>query len=219
MTIAERVGEVRDKIGAAAGRSGRNHDDIQLIAVTKTQQPSVLAELAAAGVHDYGENRLEHLEDMVPHAPSASRFHYIGRVQSRQFAHILPHCVSLHSLAELHHVAKLARAAERAERQLSVYVQVNTAGEEQKAGVNPAELGPMLEAVRAEAALELAGLMCMAPDRALVSDDLVRQAFASLRVLAQQHGVNGLSMGMSGDYELAVEEGATVLRIGSTLFT
>ena len=100
-----------------------------------------------------------------------------------------------------------------------MYVQVNTAGEEQKAGVNPAELGPMLEAVRAEAALELAGLMCMAPDRALVSDDLVRQAFASLRVLVQQHGVNGLSMGMSGDYELAVEEGATVLRIGSTLFT
>lgn len=219
--IADNVTTVRQRIAAAAASSGRGPADIRLIAVTKLQDPGVLAQLAALGVHDYGENRLDHLEEMRVHTPPDSRFHYIGRVQSRQFSGIVPACVSLHSLAEERHVTKLANACRRAERRLPVFVQVDTAGEEQKAGVAPADLPRMLDTVRqADDALELLGLMCMAPDRGLpgIDDDRIRHCFARLRELAEDNHCQRLSMGMSGDYEIAISEGATDVRIGSTLF-
>jgi pyridoxal phosphate enzyme (YggS family) len=219
--IADNVTTVRQRIAEAATRSGRSPQAVRVIAVTKLQDPAVLAGLAAAGIHDYGENRPDHLDEMRRHAPPESRFHYIGRVQSRQFSGIVPVCTSLHSLAEERHVPKLVAACRRAGVRLPVFVQVDTAGEEQKAGIAPQQLAPMLDAVRAAAdALDLLGLMCMAPDRSLpgVDDDRIRRCFSDLRQLGERHHCRRLSMGMSGDYQIAVEEGSTDVRIGSTLF-
>ncbi|MHC5068399.1 MAG: alanine racemase, partial [Planctomycetota bacterium] len=156
--ISVSVAAVRARIAAACHRNGRNPAEIELVAVTKTQSPEVLADLASAGVRRYGENRVEHLADMVNMAPAGSVFDYIGRVQSRQFAAIVSRCQRLHSLAELGHVAKLDRACAQAERRIGVFVQVNTAGEMQKAGLSPDALPAMLDAVRAADHLDLLGL-------------------------------------------------------------
>lgn len=220
MPIAQRLSEVEERIAAACARAGRRRDEIELIAVTKAQDAVVLNELAANGIVDYGENRLDHLELMRAASPTGSRFHYIGRVQSRQLPKIAPICASLHSLSDIGHIDRLGRACAERRDPFPVFLQVNTAGEAQKAGLAPEDLDAAIDRVRAQAGLALRGLMCMAPDRNLpdVGEARVRSCFAVLRDLAHARGLQRLSMGMSGDYELAVEEGATDLRIGSTLF-
>jgi PLP dependent protein len=218
--LAGRVAQVRQRIDAACRAAGRRSESVQLIAVTKTCAPTVLAELTALGIADYGENRVEHLELMAAVRPPGARFHYIGRVQSRQFAQLLPHCASLHSLCEAGHPARLAAACRKAGiGRFPVFIQVNTAGEAQKAGLAPTALPAFLDEVRACAELELRGLMTMAPDLDLpgVGTDQVRRCFAGLRELAVRHGVQELSMGMSQDYAWAIAEGATQVRLGSVL--
>jgi len=221
-TVAHRVQEVRERIAAACRRSGREAEEVRLIAVTKQQEPAVIAALQAAGVADLGENRVEHLRAMAAAAGDAVRFHYIGRVQGRQLAKIVPLCRTLHSLCEEGHVGRLARACREHEREMPVFLQVNPSGEEQKAGLRPEAVSPMLERIAAhEPWLRCVGLMCMAPDADLpgVDDGVVRRCFATLRELARHHRLPRLSMGMSKDYELDVEEGATDVRIGSVLFS
>jgi len=220
MLAVDRLEEVRQGIAVSCQRSGRSPADLRLIAVTKTQDASVLSALQAAGVNDFGENRVEHLTGMVAAAAGQGRFHYIGRVQRRQFRRVVPLVESLHSLAELHHVDALDRACAELDRQLSVFVQVNTAGEAQKAGLAPDEVAAMCDACAAAEHLELVGLMCMAPDLRLPqhTESQVRRCFAACRALAERHGLARLSMGMSQDYQIAIEEGATDLRVGSVLF-
>jgi len=217
---ADGIASVRKRIAEASARAGRRDADIRLIAVTKQQNPAVLGALVDAGITDFGENRVEHLQEMHAAAPAGSRFHYIGRVQGRQLAKIAPMVESLHSLCEEGHVERLARACGTHERRLPVFLQVNTGGEAQKAGLEPHDLPRMLELVRRQPMLEAVGLMCMAPDRDLpgVDEGVLRRCFAGLRELGEEHGLSRLSMGMSKDFEAAIEEGATDLRIGSALF-
>lgn len=220
MVIPEAVDAVRQRIEAACRRAARRSDELQLIAVTKSQSPAVLTALAAAGCTDFGENRLDHLELMRTAAPAGSRFHYLGRVQGRQLAKLAPICASLHSLCEPEHIARLGRACAGRDQPFPIFLQVNTAGEQQKAGLDPDALPAAIDQVGSFAGLRLLGLMGMAPDLGLpgVDADRVRRCFAELRELARRHHLPRLSMGMSGDFELAIEEGATDLRIGSVLF-
>ncbi len=210
---------VHERIVAACQRAGRA-DRPQVIAVTKNQDPAILPALATAGLHCYGENRVEHLRLMHAVAPPNSAFAYIGRVQSRQLTTVATYCTSLHALADIRHVRRLAEACRRLERRLEVFVQVNTSHEAGKAGVEPQGLPAVLDACRThEDALNVVGLMTMAPDiRGSGDDGTVRRTFADLRTLAETHAVPGLSMGMSTDYEIAIEEGATHLRLGTILF-
>ncbi len=218
--IAANVEAARQEIAAACLRSGRDAAAVNLVAVTKTQGPEVLPALREAGIRDFGENRVEHLQEMVIHALPGDRWHYIGRVQARQLAKIAPLAQTMHSLCDLDHVERLARACIQASRRLGVYIQVNASGESAKAGVTAAGLPAVLVAVRAQPALELLGLMTMAPDLHEHADPVtVRACFAQTRQLAQTHALGGLSMGMSGDLAIAVEEGATVVRLGSRLFS
>jgi pyridoxal phosphate enzyme (YggS family) len=220
--IAANVAAVRAEMAAACSRAGRKPTDVTLVAVTKNQTPEVLAPLVAAGVTDVGENRADHQALMHASAPAGLHFHAIGRVQGRQFSALVPISDCLHSLAELGHVERLARACAVAGRCLPVFVQVNTSGEASKAGLTPDALPAMLEAIaRHPAELAVQGLMTMAPieDPATQHDrDAIRRCFAALRELAQRHGLSGLSMGMSQDFGIAIEEGATVVRIGTRLF-
>lgn len=217
--IAANVAAVNAEIAAACQRCGRDPAAITLVAVTKNQDPEVLPALRAAGIRDFGENRCDHLAGMLPATVAGDRWHFIGRVQGRQLAKLAPQVAALHSLCETDHIGRLDRACAASGRRLPVLIQVNASGEAAKAGLAPAELGGFLAQVRAAANLEVAGLMTMAPDLRVGTDPgAVRACFATLRVLATAEGVGGLSMGMSGDFAVAIEEGATMVRIGSRLF-
>lgn len=217
--IAANVAAARQDIAMACGRASRDPAAVTLVAVTKTQGPEVLAALRQAGVHDFGENRIEHLHEMVAHSLPGDRWHYIGRVQGRQLAKLVPLVQALHSLCDPEHVERLARACGQAGRRLPVYVQVNASAEASKAGISAESLPDLLAAIRAQPALDPVGLMTMAPELGTHADEAqVRACFARLRELAGSHGLAGLSMGMSSDLAIAVEEGATVVRVGSRLF-
>ncbi len=221
--IASNLAAVRAEIAAACQGAGRDPATVRLIAVTKSQGPEVLPRLAAAGVLDYGENRVDHLELMVANAPAGARFHAIGRIQGRQLADTVRLAQCLHSLCDPGHVDRFAKAIAAAgftaERRYPVFVQVNTSGESAKAGLPPDALPAMLDRLRAIPACVVEGLMTMAPDLAGNADESgVRRCFAACRELAARHGLKRLSMGMSGDFALAVAEGATEIRVGTRLF-
>lgn len=219
MRVQDNVSQVREEIAAACQAAGRRPDEIHLIAVTKSQGPVALGDLAAAGILDYGENRIDHLAAMARGAPQGARFHHIGRIQSRQLPEIARLSACVHGLGEADHAQRLARACAPLGRRMPVFLQVNASGEASKSGCAPSGLPALLDAVRPLPELELLGLMTMAPPIPEGGDaDAARRAFATLRELAQRHGLTRLSMGMSGDFTLAISEGATDVRIGSRLF-
>lgn len=223
--LAERItanlAEVRALIATTCRRHGRDPQGVRLIAVTKEQGPDALAPLGSAGVMDFGENRVDHLETMHVAAPGGSRFHFIGRVQGRQLPKLAPFCAAIHSLCDADHIIRLGRACAEAGRSIEVFIQVNVADDAAKAGVRPAELTGRIELARGTAGLDVVGLMTMAPlapEGGQADEVTIRSCFAALRGLAEQHRLPRLSMGMSEDFVHAVAEGATDLRIGSRLF-
>lgn len=217
--ITARAREVQERVRALCLAHGRDPDSVRVLAVTKSQGPEVLPALRAAGIRDFGENRVDHLELMRPHGEPGDRWHYIGRVQGRQLAKIAPSIACLHSLCQPDHIPRLARACAALGRRLPVFVQVNTSGEASKAGVSPDDLPAFLDAVRRHAELEVIGLMTMAPELGVHADEAaVSACFSAARRLAHAYGLRELSMGMSSDWQLAIAEGATIIRIGSLLF-
>jgi pyridoxal phosphate enzyme (YggS family) len=221
--LAGRVAEVRERIERARERAARP-GPVTLVAVTKTHPPETVQAAIQAGLGDVGENRVQELEGKVAAVGrGAVRWHLIGHLQRNKVAKALPLFDLLHSLDSLRLAQALSSAAQQAGTTVRALVEVNAVGEASKGGV-PAE--GALEVIAAMAALpglSLEGVMTMAP----FSDDqaLVRRAFATARGVWEQAGrqVDGfaareLSMGMSNDYEIAVEEGATLVRVGSSLF-
>lgn len=219
--IAANLAEVRDRITETCRRHGRDPQGVRLIAVTKEQQPEVLAPLVAAGASEFGENRVDHLEVMHGAAPAGTHFHFIGRVQGRQLAKLAPYCVAIHSLCDADHIERLGRACTALGRRIAVFLQVNVADDAAKAGITVADLPARLDLARATAGLDVVGLMTMAPlapQGGQADEATIRRCFSGLRMLAERHGLSRLSMGMSEDYPLAIAEGATDVRIGSRLF-
>lgn len=204
--LRSNLAEVRRRIADACRRSGRKPEDVALIVVTKYAPAEIIPALASEGVAEIGENRaVEGLERVGRLAQF--RRHMIGQLQTNKVRKALQWADVLHSVDRPALVAELARH----NKKIPVFVQVNVSGEESKAGYRPEEA----EAAVAEArrSLEVAGLMTMAPEGADA-----RPQFRRLRVLAERCGLAGLSMGMTQDFEAAVEEGATALRIGSAVF-
>ena len=221
--LAGRVAEVRERIERArerAGRSGR----VTLVAVTKTHPAEVVQAAIRAGVADVGENRVQELEQKVPTVGrEAVRWHLIGHLQRNKVAKALPLFDLLHSLDSLRLAQALSDAAVKSGATVRALVEVNSAGEETKGGVPAAEAVEVVGRMAELPGLELLGMMTMAP----FTDDqaVVRRAFQRTRALCedtarQVAGFKGheLSMGMSNDFEIAVEEGATLVRVGSSIF-
>lgn len=216
MGLAERWDEVRERIVRAAQRAGRRPEEITFLAVTKVFPVEVLLEAYSLGMREFGENYVQEFERKHPRvaALEGARFHLIGHLQSNK----------ARKAAEMFHVvqtvdtAKLARRlAEAAPAPgLDVMIEVKLSEEESKHGAAPDELPALIDAVRAEPNLRLRGLMTMPP----WSDDaeLARPYFRRLQQLAARHGLAGLSMGMSHDLEVAIEEGSTMVRVGTALF-
>ena len=215
-----RVREVQDRIDAARARGGHGQA-VRLIAVTKTHGVEAVEAAAACGIMDVGENKVQEALDKMPATTAPVRWHLIGHLQ-RNKAKATPHFAMVHSLDSVRLADALQSAVAQAGRVLDVLVQVNVAGEVQKGGVAPAELETLAQHVAGLPALRVAGVMCMAP----FTDDVqvvraafrgAREALAVVRRAGHAQAVE-LSMGMSNDYEVAVEEGATLVRLGTVLF-
>lgn len=220
-TIARNLAAVRARLDAAARRAGREPGAVRLIGVTKGRSEADIRALLAAGLADLGENRVQKAKDKIPSIDGAS-WHLIGHLQrnkARDAVTLFDWIDSVDSVALAEELQK--RAAQR-DRTVRVLVQVNVAGEEQKNGCPPAEAATVCAAASAGANLELRGLMTIAP---FVDDPRqVRWVFADLRrlrdTIREEHGfaLPELSMGMTDDFEVAVEEGATMVRVGRALF-
>ncbi|HLM66714.1 MAG TPA: YggS family pyridoxal phosphate-dependent enzyme [Longimicrobium sp.] len=220
--LRSRVDEVRERIEAARARAGRA-DAVTLVAVTKTHPADVVRAAIAAGVADVGENRVQEMDDKVAEiGRGAVRWHLIGHLQRNKAAPAVALADLVHSLDSLRLAEALSAEAVRAGTEVRALVQVNTSGEASKFGLAADEAVDAVARMAALPGLRLEGMMTMAP----FTDDeaLIRRTFAGARRLCEEAArqVPGLgrqlSMGMSNDFEAAVEEGSTLVRVGSTLF-
>ena len=212
-TVRRNLAEVREEIAAAATRAGRDPAEVEIVAAAKYVALDALPVLADAGVTALGENRAQDLE--AKHAAFGDGFawDFIGTLQSRKVRSIAPLVQRVHSLASDSALAQLERHAPPG---LEVLVEVDVAEEEGKAGVAPGALGAFLERARAVEPLAVVGLMTMPPLTAEAEGS--RRWFAALRELAAAHALPHLSMGTTQDFGVAVEEGATLVRIGTRLY-
>lgn len=205
--------EVRARIGKAAALAGRATDEVTLVAVSKTQPAAAIEPLIAAGQRDFGENRVQ--EALAKWPPLRERhpglrLHLIGALQSNKADEAVALFDAIHSLDRLSLAGALGKAMEKAGRRPDCFVQVNIGEEPQKGGCAPDALPALLAAARG---LPVVGLMCIPPAGVEAAP-----YFSLLAVLARRHGVAGLSMGMSADYETASMCGATHVRVGTALF-
>ena len=212
--LRDRIEEVRGRVDAAAARAGRRAEDVQLIAVTKVFPVDAILEAFDAGLRDFGENYVQEFEGKAAGVRelAGARFHLIGHLQSNKSKKAAELFQVIHTVDS----AKLARRLNDAGVPLDVYVEVKLSHEETKSGAGPADTAGIVEAVRECGNLRLLGLMTVPP----WSEDAEasRSYFAELREMAGRLGVAGLSMGMSNDMEVAIEEGATCVRVGTALF-
>jgi hypothetical protein len=211
--VAGNLRAVREQIAAAARDAGRGEgEQVRVLAAIKYVAAEELPVLAEAGIRLVGENRAQDLEQKFAAHGELFEWHFIGQLQSRRVRAILPHVRLIHSLASESALAELQRRRELARPDLEVLLEVNVAGETGKAGIAPAEIDRYIEA----SPFPVAGLMTMPPFTAEAEQS--RRWFAALRGLAEQRGLRELSMGTTQDYEVAVQEGATIVRIGTRLY-
>ncbi|HEX4761752.1 MAG TPA: YggS family pyridoxal phosphate-dependent enzyme [Sphingomicrobium sp.] len=214
-SAAERLQRIRAEIASAAKVAGRDPAEVELVAVSKGRSEGEIETLISAGQLDFGESRVQEAlakwPGLLARHPGL-RLHGVGRLQSNKAAEAVRLFDSIHSLDRLSLLDALAKEAAKAQRFPAVYVQVNIGQEEQKGGCPISEAGALVEAVRASP-LPFAGLMAIPPLGLEPAP-----YFGLLAKLAGEHGVTGLSMGMSGDFKAAVMLGATAVRVGTALF-
>jgi pyridoxal phosphate enzyme (YggS family) len=220
--IAENLQAVRQRIEAAARAAGRPPDSVQLVAVSKTFPCNAIRAAAAAGIRDFGENYVTEGVGKIEELRALGlTWHYIGPIQSNKTRPIAENFDWVHSLDRARIAARLAEARGPAQAQLQVCIQVNISGEASKSGVAPEEVDQLSEQVAELGRLKLRGLMAVpepTPDPALQ-----RRRFSQLRELRDRlnragFALDTLSMGMSGDLEAAIAEGATMVRVGTAIF-
>lgn len=217
-----RLAAVRARIRAACAVAGRAEDSVELIAVSKTFPAEAVRELCAAGQWVFGESRQQEAAPKIAALPGAIHWHFIGRVQRNKVRKLLPSFEVIHAVDSLRLAAHLNEVAAELGLFPKVFLQVNVAAEVSKGGFEPALLDAELPALLALQRLEIQGLMTIPPEGP--DPESSRPWFARLRTLrdglARNHEVSlpGLSMGMSGDFEVAIAEGATHVRVGSAIF-
>lgn len=222
--VRERIEQVRRRIAEAAGRSGRDPNDVQLVAVTKSVVVSQIREALDAGLTVFGENRIQEAKGKVALLSSPSiQWHLVGTLQTNKSKLAVELFELIHSLDSVKLAASMDRHGAALRKQVRALIEVNLEGESDKSGLHESELLPLLQACRAYAHLTIEGLMAIPPFHRNPQD--VRPYFRRLRLLrdraAETHPdfrLRHLSMGMSNDFEVAIEEGATLVRIGTAIF-
>ena len=222
LSPADAFGAVRQSIDEAAAAAGRDPGEIELIAVSKTHAPEAVREVADAGQVIFGESRLQEARAKIPLLPSRLRWHFIGHLQKNKVRAALPRFELFHGVDSLDLTRQFQRIAAEEGQRPRVLLEVNVAGESSKFGFAPAMLRLQLEELLSFDRLEISGLMTIAPYAA--EAEISRPYFRQLRELRDRLqdergvGLPQLSMGMSGDYRVAVAEGATLVRVGSAIF-
>ena len=223
--ILANLREVRQRIADAARRSGRTPDAVRLVAVTKTVPTETIRVLVEAGQADIGENRAQQLRDRAAELQGEPvRWHMIGRIQRNKVKYVVPAAAMIHSVDSVRLAEEISKRAAAAGARATCLVEVNVSGEEAKGGVAPAEAPRVAGETAALPAIDLVGLMTMAP--LADNPETVRPVFAALRECLARINREArlpaplveLSMGMTQDYEVAIEEGATIVRVGTALF-
>lgn len=220
MDVAENLQAIRTNIRQACEKSNQSPDNISIIAVTKYVTIERTEEALAAGVKNIGENRLEGFQEKYNQLQNQAKWHFIGTLQSRKVKDIIDKADVIHSLDRLSLAKEIQK---RATRPVDCFIQVNVSGEETKHGLNLDQVLPFIESLQEFDHIRVVGLMTMAPH--VENEELIRDTFRQLRLLRDEienkhfeyAPCHYLSMGMSHDYRLAIEEGATHVRIGSNL--
>jgi len=231
-SIRERLADVEDRIETACARVNRDPASVRLIAVTKTFPIEIVAAAMAAGLTDFGENRVQELDEKASAMPGRVqggeiRWHLVGSLQRNKSRRAIETADEFHALDSERLARELDRRAAAAERILPCYVQVNVSGEDSKSGLHPRDTHAFLDSVKMHENLDVIGLMTLAAP-AETEAEFEHVVRPQLRMLAEvartytagsdRRGGLRLSMGMSGDYEIAIEEGATDIRLGTALF-
>jgi pyridoxal phosphate enzyme (YggS family) len=214
--IATNLERVRERLAGAAARAGRRADDVLLIGVSKTVDVERIRAAVAAGVTALGENRVQEAKTKVAELGRPAAWHLIGHLQTNKVKDALELFDVIHSLDRLELAREIERRAAARGQLVEVLLQVNVAAEPSKGGVGPDAVGETLDAIGKLAHVRVRGLMTIPPEVEHAEDS--RPWFRRLRELAERHGLRELSMGMSGDFEVAVEEGATMVRVGTAVF-
>jgi pyridoxal phosphate enzyme (YggS family) len=220
--IAANLEEIRRRMAEAARRSGRDPASVRLVAVSKTYPAEAVAAAAATGQRVFGESRVQESRDKIPACPSGLEWHFIGHLQKNKVRQALPLFPFFHSIDSTALAEAIDRIAGEAGAEAQGLLEVNVSGEETKHGFTPEELRAQFPALSKRPHLRIRGLMTMAPYNE--NPEEARPVFRALRELRDelqstyQHPLPELSMGMSGDFEPAIEEGATLVRVGSSIF-
>ncbi|GAB4307555.1 YggS family pyridoxal phosphate-dependent enzyme [Pseudothermotoga elfii] len=220
MSLYENLMKVKKKIDQSTAKSGRDPDSVVLIAVTKEADMDSIRQILEFGIKNLAENYAQKLVRKSEQFTNAI-WHFIGRIQTNKLKYIVPRCEYIHSVWREEELKEINKIAERFQKIQKVLIEVNVSGEPTKAGVDPIKLGKLLKAASSLSAVQIVGLMTMAPY--VENPQEVRWIFSKLRQLRDIYrkdfpSLEHLSMGMSNDFEVALEEGATMIRIGRAIF-
>ncbi|TQQ84453.1 YggS family pyridoxal phosphate-dependent enzyme [Peptacetobacter hominis] len=224
-TIKENLYEINKRIKASAEKAGRNYNDIKLIAVTKTVDTDRVEEAIEAGIESAGENKPQELSRKYEILGDAVKWHQIGTLQKNKVKYIIDKACMIHSIESISLAEEINKRAQSKDIKMDCLVQVNISGEESKHGVSPEEAMSIIKYISENCQyVKIKGLMTMAPFDA--SEDEIRRVFRGLKELSEKIDnenienveMKELSMGMTNDFEIAIEEGATMVRIGTAIF-
>jgi PLP dependent protein len=225
MTLADNLHEVESRIVRACARAGRDRREVTLVAVSKTHSIEAIREAYDLGIRDFGESRVQELLKKREDLPQDIRWHFIGPLQSNKAKYLAPFVHLIHAVESDAGIDELERQAVKVDRELDILLQANISHEDQKHGVDEHELRLLLDKLAAKEHLRLRGLMGMASFEE--DPENTREQFRSLKLLHSKlreeypgrlSGFHDLSMGMTNDFEVAIEEGSTLVRIGSAIF-
>ena len=225
LTLSDRFADVRARVDTAAQRSQRSPGEVKLIAISKTHPTELLRAGLEAGITDFGENRVQEAEvKILELGRSAARWHLVGHLQANKASRAVKLFDCIHSLDSVDLALRLERLCEAGRAELDVLIQIDLGGEESKTGLEPRGLPELLKTLKTCQCLRLIGLMTLPPY--FENPDCARPYFRTLRELRNDLQTQGqfgdrpgeLSMGMSHDFEIAIEEGATMVRVGTAIF-
>ena len=222
MSLAENLDSIQQRIRAACERAGRDPSSVTLLGVTKGQPPEAVSEAARLGLSVFGENKIQEAKSKIPLCPGKARWHFIGHLQTNKCRDAVGLFEMIESVDSLYLAEEISKRAEQASKTMPILLEVNLAGEASKFGYRPEKLEVELSQLNALPRLEIHGVMTVPPWSPNAEN--VRPMFRQLRELKERaEQVLGaplphLSMGMSGDFEVAIEEGATIVRVGTALF-
>lgn len=222
--LCENLKKVEDNVDAACRKAGRSRDEVTLIAVSKTKPVEMLSTLYNQGIRDFGENKVQEMCDKMEQLPSDICWHMIGHLQTNKVKYIVGHTTLIHSVDSLHLAKEIEKQAEKKDVTVDILVEVNIAEEESKFGIHKEETYELVRQIAALPHVHICGLMTIAPYVENPEDN--RMYFRGIRQLsvdiAEQNidnvDMDVLSMGMTGDYMVAIEEGATIVRVGTGIF-